>query len=118
MADKQKTLEDAYDLFSDWTAANKARFADLLTDDVVWIEGDTDLDPGTYVNKQEVMLHVEHVKSHLDSATRTSVSVQGQRGTTTDNMQVHGHPNHECVTDVIFRDDLIAQVHHCLRHTP
>jgi ketosteroid isomerase-like protein len=117
MADKEQILRSAFDYFEHWTPKNKTNFADLLTDDVVWIEGDPDLNLGRYVNKQDVMLHVEHVKAHLDSAALLkSVSVQGQRGTTTDDMQVQGHPPHECVTDVIFRGDLIAQVHHCLQH--
>ncbi len=132
MADKKKALEDAYDLFNQWTAADQTAFANLLADDVVWIEGDPDLraddpnwsedDPGSgarrYKNKNNVLNHISYVKSSVASATRISVTVQGDHATTKDSMEVHGHPTHECVTDVIFRGDLIAQVHHCLRHTP
>lgn len=81
-----------------------------------WIEGDRDLGERSYNGKPDVLQHVEDVKSQLVLVTVKSVTVQGQRGTTKDEMTVRGHQQHECETDVIFRGDLIAQVHHCLRH--
>ncbi|MGH8972025.1 MAG: hypothetical protein ACRD0C_02340 [Acidimicrobiia bacterium] len=115
MANKDQILRDAFDYVMKWKT-KKGKFADLLTADVVWVEHDTHLAPGSYVGKQDVLLHIEQVLQRLQSATLTSVTVQQPKSTTTDDMQVKAHPEHECITDVTFRGDLIARVHHCLRH--
>ena len=118
MADKEQVLRDAYRYFDDWTEENKNKFAELLTDDVVWIEGDEDMGVRTYQRKPEVLQHLDEIRNHLVLAELRTVEVHGQQGTTTDEMQAQGHPEaHGCVTDVIFRDDLIAHVHHCLRRS-
>lgn len=65
-------------------------------DDVVWIEGDRDLGERSYNGKPDVLQHVEDVKRQLVLVTFKSVTVQGQRGTTKDEMTVRGHQKHEC----------------------
>lgn len=112
---EDQVLQDAYRYFDNWDN-DKHKFEALLADRVVWIETDPDLGPGRYEGKTEVMGHVNDIKQALAQAQFVSVGPQGAFWRTTDNMQVQGHAQHSCVTDVTFDGDLIAQVRHCLGH--
>ena len=115
MPGEEQLLRDAYTYFANWDT-DKDKFAALLADDVQWVETDSDLSPREYSGKAEVMGHVDAIKRALAQAQFVSVAPQGSFWRTTDDMQVQGHENHHCVTDVVFDGDLIAQVRHCLGH--
>jgi hypothetical protein len=114
MAEDQ-VVRDAYGYFENWDN-DKHKFEALLAEGVVWIETDPDLGPGRYEGKAEVMGHVDDIKQALAQAQFVSVDPQGGFWRAKDNMQVQGHAQHSCVTDITFDGDLIAQVRHCLTH--
>ena len=118
MPSNAEILRKAYDYFEIWDQPSRAEFEKLLLDDdddeVVWIEDDDDLNLGTYRGKSDVMDHLDFVKQQPTTTTNIRIAPDGRR--TTDDMKVGGHPAHRCVTDVTFKGNRIAVVHHCLVH--
>jgi len=114
---EQQILENAYRHFANWTN-ERPLFEALLDPDVHWVEADPELDARDYRGKAEVMAHLDHIQAHVVSASLVSVSREPQGWQTRDNMQVHDHDLHCCVTDIDFRGDLIKKVVHCRGHVP
>jgi hypothetical protein len=120
MADKEAILGTAYGYFNDWGKTSRDEFEKLLLDDgddqVVWIEDDDDLNPGTYQGKSAVMDHLDFVKQQPTTTRDIKIAPHGQDWRTTDYMKAGAHPEHRCVTNVTFKGDFIAVVHHCIDH--
>lgn len=115
MPGEDQVLQDAYGYFANWDN-DKDKFEALLAEGVVWIETDPDLGPGRYEGRAEVIGHVDAIKQALAQAQFVSVQPQGSFWRATDEMQVRGHEQHHCITDVTFDGGLITQVRHCLGH--
>lgn len=112
MPGEEQLLRDAYGYFANWDN-DKDKFAALLADDVQWVETDSELNTGIFAGKAAVIDHVETIKQVLEEVEFVSVERQGSFWRTTDEMQVHGHAHHHCVTDVQIEGGLITQVNHC-----
>lgn len=112
---EKQTLEKAYGHFANW-ATERHLFEALLDPEVHWIETDPELDARDYRGKAQVMDHLDHIQRLLDSASLVSVSLEPQGWQTRDNMQVHDHALHCCITDIDFQGDLIKKVVHCRGH--
>ena len=112
---EQQILENAYGHFGKW-ATERAKFAALLADDVLWVETDPHLHARAYQGKAEVMAHLDDIQGHLTSAKLVDVTLKPSGWQTRDEMQVQGHDLHCCISDIDFRGDLIKKVVHCHRH--
>ncbi|HKY78202.1 MAG TPA: hypothetical protein VJS45_18855 [Acidimicrobiia bacterium] len=113
----QQVLQAAYGHFANWPAGRQ-QFEALLDPDVLWIETDTDLNPGNYQGKADVMAHLDDIQGHVASVSLVSVTQKPGGWETRDNMQVQGHDLHCCISDIDFNGDLIKRVLHCKNHGP
>ena len=112
---QEQILRDAYRHFANWPSEREL-FATLLDPNVHWVETDRELGPGNYRGKAEVMAHLDHIVEHMVSASLVSVNQRPQGWQTRDDMQVHDHDLHCCITDIDFSGDLISRVIHCKGH--
>jgi hypothetical protein len=111
----EQVLKAAFDHFINWST-KRQQFEALLDPNVQWVEADPELGPRTYQGKPDVMAHLDEIKEHVASASLVSVDQKAQGWQVRDNMQVHGHDLHCCISDIDFDGELIKRVVHCRGH--